>query len=197
MFLKAQTNVFYPADSLLSSRSVSLIRKSLIFPIAGWQRLSYKSNGLDCQFSPSCSNYGAHAIAKHGIMLGPVMAADRIARCNPMALEYHAKLGNEFLAEDFRILDPVKPMERNSEKSPFVAAMMSAMIPGAGRIYAERSWDGIFGFMMFAMPASSAYRMRDNTDSAAFSIYAIVTAIFYGGEIYGAWRTAKYYQKVE
>ncbi len=197
VFLSAQAEPSFPADSLLSSGSVSVVRKAFILPISGWQRLSYNSSGLDCQFAPSCSNYGAGSIAEHGIILGPVMAADRIVRCNPMALEYHAKLGGKFYTDDFHIIDPVEPLKRSSGKSPVLAALMSAIIPGTGRIYADRSWDGIFGFIMFAMPAASAYNSRNDESTIAFSIYASAAAVFYGGEIYGAWRTAKYYQKVE
>lgn len=197
VFLTAQIGNPYPADSLLSNASVSLVRKAFILPIAGWQRLSYRSSGLDCQFAPSCSNYGAGSVAEHGIILGPVMAADRIVRCNPMALEYHAKLGGKFYTKDFHIIDPVEPLKRSSGKSPILAALMSAIIPGSGRIYAGRSWDGIFGFMMFAMPAASAYKARNDEGSFAFGMYVSATAVFYGGEIYGAWRSAKYYQKVD
>lgn len=36
-----------------------------------------------CRFYPSCSEYGAQAIKKHGLLKGCVMAGWRILRCNP------------------------------------------------------------------------------------------------------------------
>ncbi|HEY8321895.1 MAG TPA: membrane protein insertion efficiency factor YidD [Candidatus Baltobacteraceae bacterium] len=36
-----------------------------------------------CRFYPSCSQYAAGAIEKHGVMRGGILAARRLARCNP------------------------------------------------------------------------------------------------------------------
>ncbi|MHB1551659.1 MAG: membrane protein insertion efficiency factor YidD [Vulcanimicrobiaceae bacterium] len=36
-----------------------------------------------CRFYPTCSEYAAEAIAKHGALRGGVLAAKRLARCHP------------------------------------------------------------------------------------------------------------------
>lgn len=36
-----------------------------------------------CRFYPSCSQYAAEAVEKHGSVLGGILAAKRIARCHP------------------------------------------------------------------------------------------------------------------
>jgi len=36
-----------------------------------------------CRFYPSCSQYAAGAIEKHGAMRGGILAAQRLARCHP------------------------------------------------------------------------------------------------------------------
>jgi uncharacterized protein len=36
-----------------------------------------------CRFVPSCSDYAAEAVARHGVVRGSFMAARRLARCNP------------------------------------------------------------------------------------------------------------------
>lgn len=36
-----------------------------------------------CRFTPSCSEYGAQAITKYGIIKGGLMASWRVLRCNP------------------------------------------------------------------------------------------------------------------
>ncbi|HEY8296399.1 MAG TPA: membrane protein insertion efficiency factor YidD [Candidatus Baltobacteraceae bacterium] len=37
-----------------------------------------------CRFYPSCSEYAAQAIAKHGALRGSILAAKRLARCHPL-----------------------------------------------------------------------------------------------------------------
>ena len=37
-----------------------------------------------CRFLPSCSEYGAMAIARHGLLRGLLLAASRLLRCNPL-----------------------------------------------------------------------------------------------------------------
>ncbi len=38
-----------------------------------------------CIYLPTCSEYAHIAILRHGVVRGSVLAAARIARCNPMA----------------------------------------------------------------------------------------------------------------
>ena len=39
-------------------------------------------NGF-CRFTPTCSEYGAQAITKYGIIKGGLMTTWRVIRCNP------------------------------------------------------------------------------------------------------------------
>jgi putative membrane protein insertion efficiency factor len=36
-----------------------------------------------CRFQPTCSEYGAQAISKYGVIRGGALTAWRILRCNP------------------------------------------------------------------------------------------------------------------
>ncbi|MDQ6942119.1 MAG: membrane protein insertion efficiency factor YidD [Candidatus Eremiobacteraeota bacterium] len=36
-----------------------------------------------CRFAPTCSEYAAEAIEKHGILHGSTLAVRRLARCGP------------------------------------------------------------------------------------------------------------------
>ena len=38
-----------------------------------------------CRFVPSCSEYAAEAVAKHGLLYGSVLGLWRVVRCNPFA----------------------------------------------------------------------------------------------------------------
>lgn len=37
-----------------------------------------------CRFYPSCSEYAGQAVAKHGLLHGGILAAKRLARCQPL-----------------------------------------------------------------------------------------------------------------
>jgi hypothetical protein len=38
-----------------------------------------------CRFQPSCSDYAAEAITRHGVFVGSALASWRILRCNPLS----------------------------------------------------------------------------------------------------------------
>lgn len=70
-----------------------MFRKPFIFLIRIYQKtLSFDHgpmkmlypNGF-CRYYPSCSEYGAQAIEKHGVIAGIVLGTWRVLRCNPWA----------------------------------------------------------------------------------------------------------------
>lgn len=185
----------YPADTLLSSKKVSFIKKVGILPIAAFQRFSYNADGLNCQYYPSCSNYGAQAIKEYGLLRGSFMASERIVRCNPSSLEHHLKHGGEFNPIDMRLIDPVHiPQPAELTKSPLLAASLSALIPGTGRMYAGRWFDGFMGLSQFLLYAAITNYAYQKDWQILTAVSGGITFIIYGGEIYGGYRTAKYYQ---
>ena len=159
----------YPADSLFHDSNNNLLQKMFLYPITKWQRLSYNSDAIGCQYSPNCSLYGAQAIHSKGATLGSMITYDRIIRCNESAAFHH-------------------------NKSPLFAATLSAIVPGSGRIYGGRLiMDGIYGLLLSSLTIQVAQRSVKN--GSAFSPFYIgIALISYGGEIYGAYRTANYYQ---
>ncbi len=186
----------YPADSLLISKQTPILYKIGLIPIAGWQRISYNTNFFNCQFYPSCSNYGAHAISEYGIIRGGVIASDRVIRCNPFAIYYHIDIGHPFNESDGRLIDPVGQTTLSTgTKSPFFAALLSVFIPGAGRAYTGRSFDGLMGLWTVYLTGSSAYLAMKDERPVAGPFLGIMATYVYLGEIYGAWRAAKHYQK--
>lgn len=36
-----------------------------------------------CRYVPTCSEYAAEAVARHGALRGTVLACSRVLRCNP------------------------------------------------------------------------------------------------------------------
>ena len=180
----------YPADTLLILPSTSKIERILISPISKWQRISYGSPEMNCQFFPSCSQYGAIAINEKGPILGLFATSDRIIRCNPSAMKNHSAIGGSFY-QDGRMIDMLKPENINNEKSPVIAGILS-IVPGLGRIYSKKYFDGLFGFLMTSIAYQSAIRSSNNNSIFA-PLFVSTAIIVHGGEIYGSYRTAKYH----
>ena len=186
----------YPADSVLTSSNSTFLEKAAVLPIAGWQRLSHNTTLLDCQFYPSCSQYGAISIKENGLLKGIPMTADRIVRCNPAAFFNHLHMRGGFYDPDGRLIDhPTSHLKMSTKKSPFIAGLLSTIIPGAGRVYAGRWFDGLIGFAMVYLTATSAIEASKNNNVFNKGFSYSMFGIFYTGEIYGAYRTAKYYQQ--
>jgi len=180
----------YPADTLLILPSTSKIERMLISPISKWQRISYGSPEMNCQFFPSCSQYGAIAINEKGPILGLFATSDRIIRCNPSAMKNHSAIGGSYY-QDGRMVDMLKPENINNEKSPVIAGILS-IVPGLGRIYSKKYFDGLFGFLMTSIAYQSAIRSTNNNSIFA-PLFFSTAIIVHGGEIYGSYRTAKYH----
>ena len=42
-----------------------------------------------CNFTPSCSRFGMASIRRYGLLVGGIMTADRLLRCNGLNREYY------------------------------------------------------------------------------------------------------------
>ena len=61
------------------------MKKILLYLIRFYQKNISPYKGTKCPYFPSCSAYGMEAIEKHGAIVGSVLAAWRILRCNPFS----------------------------------------------------------------------------------------------------------------
>jgi putative membrane protein insertion efficiency factor len=61
----------------------SLVERALIGLVRGYQLLLSPISGPCCRHLPTCSEYTAEAISRHGVFRGSWLAVRRIARCNP------------------------------------------------------------------------------------------------------------------
>ena len=60
-------------------------RKIFLFPIAFYRKyLSGMKASPTCRFTPSCSAYAYKAINEWGVIVGLVLGAYRLLRCNPL-----------------------------------------------------------------------------------------------------------------
>ena len=190
----AYAKIEYPADSLLKSKNTTSLQKLFIYPVAQWQKISYKSSALNCQFYPSCSNYCSLAIKDNGPLFGSIIAMDRVIRCNPSALSYHQKINGAYTDEDGRLIDYVKPISYNQNLNPSLLSSMLAFIPGIGRSYSGRVYDGVYGLLNLLLSVK-AYSIAIKTENKPMAIiFGGTSAMLYASEVYGSLRAAKYYQ---
>lgn len=88
-------------------------------------------------------------------------------------------------------------IEETKYKKPGLAAMLSTLVPGAGRIYAKDGKDGIISFIFVGSFAYQSYRRfrKNGWDSVGGWIYGGLALGFHVSNIYGSYQSAKYYNK--
>lgn len=59
------------------------MKQILLAGIAMYQRWLSPLKPPSCRFAPTCSQYAAEAIARHGALRGTWLAAKRLACCHP------------------------------------------------------------------------------------------------------------------
>jgi hypothetical protein len=90
--------------------------------------------------------------------------------------------------------------KQSSHKSPGLAMCMSAIIPGAGKVYTNNWKDGIISFVFVGTNAFQAYRgfKKNGTESVYGWIFASVGTGFYLGNLYGSFKAARRFnQKIK
>jgi uncharacterized protein len=61
----------------------NLGRRALVAPIRAYQRFVSPLLGERCRFYPSCSEYMARAVLRHGPLRGAYLGLRRLVRCHP------------------------------------------------------------------------------------------------------------------
>ncbi len=80
-------------------------------------------------------------------------------------------------------------------KSPFLASVMSAVVPGSGKMYTGNWADGAIALIFVGSNAFAAYRgfSRNGSDSFYGWFFTAMGTGFYVGNIYGSHKSAKDY----
>jgi len=76
-------------------------------------------------------------------------------------------------------------------RSPAIAAVMSAIIPGSGKIYTGQYGDGITAFLVSGVLAYLSWANFDAHHNFRGWLFSGLTAMFYGGNIYGSAASAQ------
>ena len=73
-----------PDPGSVARRVADLPAAGLLAAIAAYRVLLAPLFAGSCRFVPSCSAYAREAIATHGALRGSLLAAWRLARCQPL-----------------------------------------------------------------------------------------------------------------
>jgi len=65
--------------------TASLPRRAALGLLEGYRRFVSPVLPPSCRFHPSCSEYCAEAIRRHGLLKGAVFGLVRLGRCQPLA----------------------------------------------------------------------------------------------------------------
>jgi TM2 domain-containing membrane protein YozV len=123
-----------------------------------------------------------------------------------LKLQYYSHLANEKELPDSNLLFSIYNDEelifiRNfynrklnpENKSPTFAAILSALIPGAGKIYSGETGDGITALILTGLFGYLAYDNFEAKHKTRAWIFSGLTAFFYAGNIYGSAAAAQIY----
>jgi TM2 domain-containing membrane protein YozV len=78
-------------------------------------------------------------------------------------------------------------------KSPVLAGILSAIIPGSGKVYAGETGDGIVGFLTSAVFSFIAYDNFNAGHKTRGWIWTGIAGVFYAGNVYGSVAAAQIY----
>ncbi len=79
---------------------------------------------------------------------------------------------------------------KNSPRNVGSAILYSAIIPGAGQIYAGKYFDGILSFAAVFLSGFGTWYYHTKGDASVRNFFAVFTGVFYAGNIYGGYNSA-------
>lgn len=102
-----------------------------------------------------------------------------------------------FEKEEKNLMITEQKLAKHHKKSPFIAAALSAILPGAGKWYAGKKKEGFGAFLPIITSGILAYEgyYRGGLKDARFLIFGSLFTTFYIGNIWGSSLTVKISEK--
>lgn len=203
---------FHPSDTLTFLKGWALYQLKELEPAGDWLQAVPQASGFyDKAF------FYSNAISAHlGDYTGPAerleaysgpyaelkgmqLAGLALLRDDPDAFR---SASSAFRYNDFALeaaeheMDGIFDQRYNSpQKSPWVAAAASALVPGLGKIYAGQIGEGVSSFLITgAMGAITAeHWIKDGPKDWKTIVPGVLTAILYIGSIYGSYMSVSIY----
>lgn len=90
-----------------------------------------------------------------------------------------------------RLAEKVKDAQNLPRRSPTVAGVLSALVPGSGQVYTGRTVDGLYAFVSVAVLGGASFYYADRGRYEVAVPIGILGAFFYGNSIYQGIQTAR------
>jgi putative membrane protein insertion efficiency factor len=89
----------------------------VLLPVRAYQRLISPALPRRCKYEPTCSAYAVQAIRELGVVRGVILAAWRLARCNPWSHGGYdpVEARTLFRSRGEATADPSPPLDRSPE----------------------------------------------------------------------------------
>ncbi|MGD8434607.1 MAG: tetratricopeptide repeat protein [Syntrophobacterales bacterium] len=106
-----------------------------------------------------------------------------------------SQVGSEdlFYARAQKVQQIVAEESEARRKDPALAGFLAALVPGAGHLYCDRPRDAAIAFVFTGAFAWATYEAFNQDHEGAGVVLALITAAFYGGNIYSAANVAHKY----
>jgi len=120
------------------------------------------------------------------------LAGNALLRRKYNEFDSYANLFNgsyyQFAKQETQLQALKKELIEHKYKSPFLAGIMSAIVPGSGKIYAGKVGQGIATIMATTIMGIQTYEShrRDGANSPRFIIYASLLSSFYIANVWGS-----------
>ncbi|MBK7630826.1 MAG: hypothetical protein IPJ23_08990 [Ignavibacteriales bacterium] len=164
------TSEFYEASKIEKLKSLFLINIDSIF---------YKSVDLIINSSSIYSN-NAYMLKNTSLLLVRDELIEKEKFLIPFADQEKETLSNFY---DLKKYPPYK--------SEVLAGILSAIVPGAGKIYTENYSDGITAFILTGLFSYLAYTNFEHDHTTRAWIFTMLGAGFYSGNVYGSIASAQ------
>jgi len=99
----------------------------------------------------------------------------------------------QFAKQEGQLMEYFQDIKSNKRKSGFLAAMLSAVIPGSGKIYAGKTGQGLSNLFKSLILGGLVYESYNQagTDNARFILFSSAFSLFYVANIWGSALTVK------
>ena len=90
--------------------------------------------------------------------------------------------------QEHNLNDYYLKISKHKNKSMFVAGLLSAVVPGAGKIYAGKNWEGLSSLFMVGCLGATTYECYRKAGVSNYKtiIFGSIFTIFYIGNIWGS-----------
>jgi hypothetical protein len=97
-----------------------------------------------------------------------------------------------FSEEEMKLIEYAEKLMSYKPKSPAIAALLSTLFPGAGKVYAGKIGEGISSFLIVSTLGLISYEnyRKDGIYNFKTILFSGITSIYYGGNIVGSYYSA-------